>query len=324
MLNSNLISEKVSYQIWILKIIAIFLVFFAHMPVSDITLALSPNYTLMNRLFSLLGMLGVPMFFFLSGFLFKPGQIKKRAKSLLIPLIIWGAWSYLLHCFKAGLASFSITDMGLWIIGSNSYLYFVTVLFVIILLYNLCDNDLPWILLGVTAVGLYQYHIVSYITPLTPYLNPLNFIAYFAFGHIVRRNNLWHKLESWHIAGPAFLLILISVCLTDLYVHVWYFNLWSMVICVSFICTLLALTSHFIRRNETFIRFGECTFVIYLCHMPIVTTLNQIVRNIAVGPLEIIKIIIAFAAISILVVIGDIILTKLRLCRLKAFLGYRN
>lgn len=84
------IPAKISNQIWLIKIVAIFTIFFAHMPVSAKTLSLSESYSWLVRLFSFLGMVGVPTFFIVSGYLFKPGKIIKRAKSLLIPLVIWG------------------------------------------------------------------------------------------------------------------------------------------------------------------------------------------------------------------------------------------
>ena len=129
------INPKISSQIWCLKIIAIFTIFFAHMPLSDKNV-LSDNYMFV-RLFSLLGMVGVPIFFIISGYLYKSGKILNKAQNLLIPLVIWGFATYVLHCFNLGLSSFSIKDLVLWILGYNCYLYFVPVLFTIILLYNI-------------------------------------------------------------------------------------------------------------------------------------------------------------------------------------------
>ena len=66
------ISERISCEIWYLKAIAIFTIFFAHMPI-DLG---NPCIDVLKSLFDIIGMIGVPLFLFLSGYLYKEGKLK--------------------------------------------------------------------------------------------------------------------------------------------------------------------------------------------------------------------------------------------------------
>ena len=179
------IDKDLSKRIWAIKAIAIMTIFFAHMP-------LSSNYPpIVEKIYQLLGWIGVPTFFIMSGFLHKritgAGWIKK-VKRLIIPLLIWGTLTYLVHCFPSN-TIFSFVDLGKWIIGSNTYLYFVWVLLAIFILYSLYDNPIIWILVGIGSIFLTQYRIMPYTQFWTPYMNPLNFISFFSLGILLRRQN---------------------------------------------------------------------------------------------------------------------------------------
>ena len=317
------INPKISSQIWCLKIIAIFTIFFAHMPLSDKNV-LSDNYMFV-RLFSLLGMVVVPIFFIISGYLYKSGKILNKAQNLLIPLVIWGFATYVLHCFNLGLSSFSIKDLVLWILGYNCYLYFVPVLFTIILLYNIYDNDYIWIFIGVICVGLYQMHIIKYSGGgITPYMNPLNFIPYFAIGHLIRKKNIWEQIQSTSISLISLLIVIVMFSLTQIYTHVWYFELYSFLVNIAFAAFLISITKYIEKISDNLLILGKCTFVIYLCHMPIATTFNKVLPRFLTGYLEPIKILVAFSFVSAVVYVGYNILKRLRCDKIMLYLGYRK
>lgn len=318
------ISSHISNQIWVIKIIAIFTIFFAHMPVSDLTISISEDYSWLVRLFSLLGMVGVPTFFVVSGYLFKPGRIVHRAKGLLIPLIIWGCVTYSLHCLKEGFSTFNFEGLILWTLGVNCYLYFVPVLFLITLLYNIYDNDYIWIIIGLFCVWLYQTHLLKYTGVFTPYVNPLNFIPYFAIGHLVRRFDIWEKLQSNLTIIASIAIITILYISKDFYVHVWYFDLLSFIANLTFAMLMIAITKGIKQLPDSIVTFGKCTFVIYLCHMPIATTLNKLLSRYLEGYYEPIKILIAIIIVSIITELGYVILSKLHWHKLMTYIGYRK
>lgn len=317
----QIITPNISYQIWLIKIIAVFTIFFAHMPVSSKTLSLPDNYDWMVRLYAFLGMCGVPIFFFLSGFLFKKGKILKRVKSLFIPLIILGTLTYLIHSVNHGL-EINLIDLGLWLIGSNCYLYFVLVLFWMIILYNIYPKDLFWIIVGFLSILLSHYKLIPYTEVFTVYNNPLNFIIYFACGHLIRKKGLWTKLEN-----NIFVIVSIGIIVGSYFIKAFdsvsYFNIWSVFVNFSFIIISVYITQFQKKKHNKLILLGECTYVIYLIHMPIVGLVNKLLTPYLFGYFEVFKIIIAFLLVSITVFIGFRMLSYFKWNFLTKCLGYR-
>ena len=120
------IDEKQSRRIWALKALAIMSVFFAHMPWTN------DNPT-MRKLFALIGIAGVPIFFFISGYLNygKDLLIKKKFRTIVLPVLIFGSLSYLFSTliFGVNIKFNYFIDWALYIVGSGSIYYFVTILF---------------------------------------------------------------------------------------------------------------------------------------------------------------------------------------------------
>lgn len=79
------IGNEKSNLIWRLKGIAIFTVFFAHMPYSG-------SHEWLSYTYNLLGMLGVPTFLMLSGFFdYKSStSLSATARNLFVPVLILG------------------------------------------------------------------------------------------------------------------------------------------------------------------------------------------------------------------------------------------
>lgn len=317
------ISPKISYQIWVLKVIAIFTIFFAHMPLYHEGFT-ETQYFWTDRIFQLLGITGVPLFFFLSGYLFKKGKLIKRSISLLIPLFLWGTISYLIHCLGHH-ETFNLWGLISRLLGSNSYLYFVFVLFWIILFNNIIGNNLFWIIIGVCSIILSQLKLIPYNSFFTIYMNPFNFILFFALGKVFRYKKLWHPVEY---NKPLFFLSLVIVIVTffipNFYTQVWYFNIISLFVNVSLIIVLLYVTKSLTKKYNFIVQLGECTYIIYLTHISIASFLNRFLDPYLGGFFSIIKIIIAFLLASSLVYIGYYLLNKYKCNKLMKILGYRS
>ena len=90
------IEKEKSDLIWRLKGIAIFTVFFAHVPYNG------PHESI-SYIYNLLGMLGVPSFLILSGFFDynSSTNLRKTARNLFVPVLIWGLISYVVANYIA-------------------------------------------------------------------------------------------------------------------------------------------------------------------------------------------------------------------------------
>lgn len=90
------ISQDKSERIWVLKAIAIFTIFFAHMPWAG-------NNPVMHKIFCLLGIIGVPSFLFLSGYLSADSKssLLIKIKRLCVPLLIWATITFVMSSFTS-------------------------------------------------------------------------------------------------------------------------------------------------------------------------------------------------------------------------------
>lgn len=314
---TNNVQDSISKEIWLVKGLAIFTVFFAHMPISES----NHSVFILQRLFSIIGMVGVPAFMFLSGYLFKKGNIKKRMAGLLIPLLIWGSITFLLHIIPMK-CHCSLWDYFYWLIGSNCYLYFVTVLFEIILLYNLCGNPFLWAIIGILSIWASQQGLIGYTLHYTPYMNPLNFILYFSLGVIVRKTKYYDQLKNPIIVFTGLIVVLVPFFNYNHYTSVWYFDLTSMIVCLG--ATILIINIAPFLKTKPLTRVGMFSYVIYLSHMQIATTLNKILQVALPGYLEVVKVLIAFIIAVAFVKMIYYFLNKRHALNIMRFLGYRQ
>ena len=95
--------------------------------------------------YSKLGTVGVAAYFMISGFLYFPKNyagfgkmLKNKARSIGIPWLVLGSVGYLYNAF--GNKSFSAAAYLEFMLGKNSYLYFLTMLFFcfVVFLCNRC------------------------------------------------------------------------------------------------------------------------------------------------------------------------------------------
>lgn len=300
------IDKDLSERIWAIKAIAVATIFFAHMP-------LVVNYPpMVEKIYQLIGWIGVPTFFIMSGFLYKTityiGWIKK-VKRLIVPLLIWGTLTYLVHCIPSNTA-FSFVDLGKWIIGSKTYLYFVWVLLAIFILYTLYDNPVLWIVIGIVSVILTQYQIIHYTQFWTPYMNPFNFISYFSIGILLRRQN---EIRSYLIRKSSLIIyvVLLSIlCCTVVGLELtWYFNLHTHIAQICSSLLIVALMLVFQVKSKFLLYVGKTSFVIYLTHMQVASTINKFAHHIP-PYIEFMKVILAFAISLFAVYILDCLTRK--------------
>lgn len=178
---------------YILKGFAIISVIIAH------TAVLNSNYIKFDdsilALFGSFGLLGVPCFFLAAGYFYYnfnksfKGLILNKLNSIILPWIFCGTIVYLISSFFGSKGnSISVHSYIMFIIGNGSLFYFLPdLLFFYILFYFIKPK------IGILIVPLFIINIASILTLnsfLNPYLNPLNFISFFAAGLILRKRNM--------------------------------------------------------------------------------------------------------------------------------------
>lgn len=307
------ISIDESNAFWRLKALAIFTIFFAHLPYNGEIVAI-------NYLFNYLGIVGVPAFLMLSGFFEYTSRSswKSRSAGLFIPLLIWGTIGYIPNLIF-GNQSFADSIIGYlkWIYGCGSWLYFVPVLFWCRLI---ASSGRAWIdiilmCVSVASIMMSSLGLIGYNEYFTPYTNPFNFLIYFQIGLYVRKLDLNYRTKylGW-----------ISVLILGVVVLCWktvpsYFSIW----CIPFSLSAIILLYHFSRVIKVGETVGRMSYVIYLAHMVPMGIIARRIPFLWDTPLQIMNVVLLFAAITFMVWVLKKILEKLHMQSALHYLGYR-
>lgn len=309
----NRISIEESNVFWRLKALAVFTVFFAHLPYKGESQALI-------YLFNYLGMVGVPAFLMLAGFFECTSRSSWRSKlsGLFIPLLIWGTAGYLPSLIFGNMSvGEAVTGYFKWIYGCGSWLYFVPVLFWCKLMSSSGRVwfDIVLMCVSLTSIILTSLGLIPYNDYFTAYTNPFNFMIYYQIGLYVRKLDLNYRSKH---------LVWISVLLMGGIILCWktipsYFSIWS----VPFSICSFILMYHFSRLVKIGESVGKSSYVIYLLHM---VPMGIIARRIHFWwntPLQIFNVIIIFSIIALAVQVLRVILEKLHHDKILRYLGYR-
>ena len=279
------ISEQSSFAFWQVKAFAIFTVFFAHMPGH----AYDGSSVIWQEVFDVIGMLGVPLFFMISGYFDKISHspIILRLKNLLIPLLIWGSITFFLHVLKTPSSNMCL-DYFYWIYGCNNYLYFVPVLIWCIVLSRLCNE---WILVGLGLLSqiLSFCNIIPYNQVFTQYVNPLNFIIYFAVGRLIREFFDIERTNPQCVVISA-LVVILFLSFPDLKPR------YCSPFTILFTTSLFYLSYCFFFQIEIplMAQLGKFSYVLYLSHIQIAGFVHFSLQSIWGTWIEPIKVFIAF------------------------------
>jgi len=297
-------------RIWMLKAISIFTVFFAHMPWTG-------NNPIMHKVYCLLGIIGVPIFLFLSGYVRAGSKspISKRVKKLCVPLLLWGSFTFFVqYLINNKFFGEIIFQYFRWVFGSGSIYYFVPLLLMCIVLSKFCNSYLL-IILSIVSIAL-SWNYIPHNQIITRYLNPFNFILYFELGKIARMKNLQITNNIVSVFGSFLILIIIGI--------IWptsepcYFS----ILCIPFVVAAFIFLNGILRLYPLrfLVPIGKYSFVIYLCHIHIA----GIVNGRLYGWMEFIKVPIAFLITCIFVsVVNKVVQNIYKEGRLLEWLGYR-
>lgn len=306
------IGKEKSDLIWRLKGIAIFTVFFAHIPYSG-------PHDWISYVYNLLGMLGVPSFLILSGYFdYKSStNLRKTARNLFVPVLIWGCTSYTLaHYLQLLSLHIELFDVLKWVYGCGSWLYFVPVLFwckILSRCFDRCRYILP--LMSLVSIYLTQKNMIPYNEYFTAYTNPLNFYVYFQIGRFIRQKNI----ELLNVRLFFMSLAACIICLCAWSETPSYFSLYSVVVSICSFVVLYRIAYHIKYGEEV----GKLSYVIYLVHLVPASILNRHGQMVFGAWFQYLKVPLIFFLILIVVWIGKLLLQQVHNGEIDKYLGYR-
>lgn len=309
------VKKEVSEAINAMKAMAIMSVAAAHCVYSNDAL---------QRVTDIIGVIGVIVFLIISGVLFnKEEAIKvflgKKFKRLIIPWLLYGLLTYAINLVIAK-KSFRIEMLFKWIIGYKTWLYYVPILLICMIIVKVIKKDMIiWVLILATIVSIWltSEGYLSFLS-ITPYQNPLNWIGFFCLGVLLQKTSIKRKVPVVYgkkyyfvfgcISGVLVLAFILYYGYTKHYeIKPSYWLLFSVVF--ELMASLFIYLCSFLLAKIKLIRnIGEISFPIYFLHMQVGINVVEIIF----AYIPLMKIIGGFIVIvqPILVVIVTYILIK--------------
>ena len=239
-----------------------------------------------ERLCSIIGTIGVPLFFFCSGFLLAKSKtpfkhiLLKKLLTIIIPWVISGTVVYLYVYLRKG--PLNILTYLYFLIGNGSYLYFLPVYLVFIIIFSLLRKISMFskitifvssCFLCILFQTIYLYKGLN-VFPISPYLNPLLYLPFFSFGFLFKGHWFQDLITSQKVIA---LIASLSLTIVILVFHILnvtnitYFNILFIPFIFSMLPMFLFLVDLpflFSKKSRFILYIGKKSFGIYLYHMP--------------------------------------------------------
>ena len=183
-----------------------------------------------QRIGTIIGILGVPLFLFCSGFYFKQDTWKnlwrKLSKTIISPWLLWGTLAFIVSIALKSVNPDPCSFIS-YILGHGTWLYYVPVYIVVRLLYNIekFGTSLAFII-GTIFLSIISTIVTSvllnklvYINGwISPFQNPFNWIGFFSLGIIFNRYNLLTRISELNgyiklslFCMPIFIFIILLI-----------------------------------------------------------------------------------------------------------------
>ena len=296
-----------------------------------------PN-EILQRIAATIGIIGVPVFLFSSGFYYKHLPWRKLTEKLtsviVLPWLIWGTLAFCLSYFL-GAVDFRLSSFLGFMVGHGTWLYYIPVYLLIRILFNVgkWGNNIIFLLTmilvslasGIANIALpIDLNILSkYVTP---WQNPLNWVGYFAIGVLFKKYDLISRIKSLHIGWhlvilTIFALSFLSLICTDLKVNYW--NPFGVIMNFAIIASIPFLTK--LHKSQTLIILGRYSYLLYLLHMQIAIAAANILYKLIRMPDVIVlftKPLVVIAITMLLISALKFLLSKLRLGGIGKYIGF--
>lgn len=294
--------------IYVLKFFAVISIVSAH--VATISNQSSLNILASNILTSI-SSFGVAIFFLISGYLFYSNSnnirqfFLKKIINIAIPWIMTGTLVFLYIALRKG--GLNIGGWLNFLLGNGSYLYYLTLLSSFYIVFWKYRNKI--IILGSFILFIISLTLTAngLLEGINPYLNPFNFIGYFALGLFIRSEK-YSLLEIGNIISSKKILVIIAFFIVTILINKYnitsgYFG--NATIISQFVTVLMILSISLWKNlyNDLFISIGKESFAIYLLHMPIAGIIVALTNLIGNGFVTLIRPIIVIAIVYTTIVI---------------------
>jgi surface polysaccharide O-acyltransferase-like enzyme len=220
------------------------------------------------------GIVGVPVFFFSSGYFFYNNQRKNygaflyhKIKTYFIPWIFLTSIVYLYVALRKDGLDFK--DYMFFLVGIQNYTYFLSILLIFFLVFLKSKFSMSLIIFSVLLSILSLFLTTGLIMDVNPYMNPFNWLVYFIIGVLFKKKEF---LMDFAMFSKKWLLLFMSVFVCINIIFILYrlkINYWQvggyLYILIGFLLFLGISTKYCYSLNK-FIIVGQESMSIYLIH----------------------------------------------------------
>lgn len=267
--------ERFSRAVYTVKFFAIWSVAAAHSASVSAGADLPSRYA--SGVLGTFGTFGIFVFFFFAGYFLAltektPGAFfRSKLTSIVVPTVFCGTLVWAYEVLRKGGITFG--SWLCWILGVDTYLYFVTDLLIMYLVAYAFRKKNAVLIFGVVLSAAENIVLCAgNITFPHPYLDPLRFFWIFAGGMLIARYGLGTRLLALceKLLPVTGILVLAGLLIPPYFGSgITYFTLWYLpfgAVASAFFFGLSAKLPERIRTLSAAI--GKGSFAIYLLHMP--------------------------------------------------------
>ncbi len=297
-----------------LKAFAIFSVICAH--ITPITENASLISIIISKFYDYFGCLGVGIFFILSGYFFYNNKHsfkefwKLKLRNISIPWMFIGTIVYVSVFYFNG--NLSLINYFLFLLGYGSYLYYLTVLFLLYLLFFHKNAKIE--VVGVLLSLISNILTIVFYEKLASfsYINIFNWIIYFMIGMYINQYKLLPRIKE-KIKLPYISIIVIILLHLVFDIKLSYFSYFGFItVLLSFLILVSKLYDK--KLDNKMVQFiGKNSFSIYLMHMPIAGVVTRICNLFNNGFFLFIRPFITLGITVMIIIIYQKIIKKLKL-----------
>ena len=293
--------------IYVIKIFAIISIVSAHLtsiPDNSNKYNIISSFILQN-----IGNIGVPIFYLISGYLFFYNKhdfknfFNKKIKTIILPWIVTGSIIFLSTAIRKG--GLNLNNYIKFILGSGSYLYFLTILIVFYIIFFKIKNNIYILSLSI-VISIVSILLTASgnLLNINSYLNCFNFMIYFVIGIILNKYNLLIKVGKIFGKYIYYILIIYILSIVVAYIYqikIGYFEYSTLYFNMISIPIVLGLSTMKFFYNKHMTKWGIESFGIYLLHTPVAGLIKKILNHFDIWLLTIIRPIIVICIVMLFI-----------------------
>lgn len=241
-----------------------------------------------EKVYSSIGSIGVVAFVIMAAYFYNTQKytsiwhmLSNKLYTVGLPWLFLGSVSYIYNALLS--RKFSVMAYLNWMIGNGSYLYYLTVLLLLFVIFYRTNTAIlissmvvTLVSLMLTAVGVWD-PIIKFLH-ITNYLNVLNWVGIFALGILMKRIApeklfAFFRKSRW-IFAVAFLVAVVVICLLD--IPTGYFSYIGIWLELLGVLAIFGVSTIPVLSNRLFADISNMSFTIYLIHMMVIGVFDSV------------------------------------------------